>query len=233
MRNARVIALLLAAPASARSVYLNGINIDSVRNQALSDCEVRIDAEGNVLLHAKGYTVKESAGVITLSPIPRTPPANPYAQAPVSASTASPPAVAAPQAKPPIAAAPPMPVVASLLSKRYFVIAQTNRTGAVQYDIDVFVNSKWVKRLRGLEQQEIVEITSNLAPGENTVHLSAVKNFAGGQRASTSDADYLDVLVGLGAATGSTVEIKSILGRLRKSAAEVDKAGKEIPVTAE
>jgi hypothetical protein len=53
-----VAALTLSSLAHARSVYLNGIDISSVRNKKFLKAEVTIDEDGNVRIHAPQYDVK-------------------------------------------------------------------------------------------------------------------------------------------------------------------------------
>jgi len=52
--------LLLAPPAQAREVYLNGVRLDAnvvIRNQKLEGCSVRFDEHGNVRITAKGFDI--------------------------------------------------------------------------------------------------------------------------------------------------------------------------------
>jgi hypothetical protein len=42
----------------AASVYLNGVKINGVRNQEFKNCKVKIDADGNIHINAKGYAIK-------------------------------------------------------------------------------------------------------------------------------------------------------------------------------
>jgi hypothetical protein len=64
--------LLVAVPAFARSVYLNGVKLDEsmvLRNQNFGTCEVRFDEKGDVWITAKGYKVTVNA--VDLSPTPQ------------------------------------------------------------------------------------------------------------------------------------------------------------------
>ncbi len=44
---------------SKRSIFLNGANIDTVRNEVIDNARVEIDAQGNILITASGYKVEE------------------------------------------------------------------------------------------------------------------------------------------------------------------------------
>ena len=61
LRALPLLALLLPGTALAASVYLNGVKIDGVTNQTFQNCQVNIDAHGNVHITAKGYAVGGAA----------------------------------------------------------------------------------------------------------------------------------------------------------------------------
>lgn len=56
-----VATLVSAAPAEAKSVFLNNVQIDGLTNQKFENCTVEIDAQGNVFITAKGYRVENMA----------------------------------------------------------------------------------------------------------------------------------------------------------------------------
>lgn len=61
--------------AFAGSVFVNGVNIDTLRSQTFEDCVVTIDSQGNVLITAPGYQIQvEGAGTTTAPPPPPPPP---------------------------------------------------------------------------------------------------------------------------------------------------------------
>lgn len=59
--------ILLPSFAEGRSVYLNGKDISSARDQDLHNVEVRIDGTGNIFLDAPHYEVSEEARYTPLS----------------------------------------------------------------------------------------------------------------------------------------------------------------------
>jgi len=61
------VALLAANVAVARSVYLNGIDISSSRNQNLKGVNLRIDENGNLYVEAPHYQVNEENTFAPLS----------------------------------------------------------------------------------------------------------------------------------------------------------------------
>ena len=62
-------ASLAAPPASGRSVFLNGQNIDTVRGQSFENVNVEIDAQGNVHLESDVYKVSTGTPGTT-NPVP-------------------------------------------------------------------------------------------------------------------------------------------------------------------
>jgi hypothetical protein len=56
-----------AANAEARSVFLNGTDISSAKNQKLRNVTVQIDAQGNVYIEAAHYQVHDESAYLPLS----------------------------------------------------------------------------------------------------------------------------------------------------------------------
>ncbi len=54
--------LTLGGAAWARSVYLNGVQIDGLTDQTFKGATVRLDSTGNVHITARGYSVKSTGG---------------------------------------------------------------------------------------------------------------------------------------------------------------------------
>jgi hypothetical protein len=99
-------------------------------------------------------------------------------------------------------APPPPPRAGSIGSKRFFVVPQPQlRTGAAQWDVEVYVNQVFVQRFRSREP-EPYEITRHIRPGTNTIRFVARKEL--GPRLSTSPADVFELVVGEGDAKQPT-----------------------------
>ncbi len=201
-----------AARAEARKVFLNGVEVEGLANQSFGSCEVKFDADGNVWIQAKGYAVKVGAsgasGTATMTPAPA-----PVASMPAGGATTT-----SGGASPAPATATPAPD--GKLSKRYWIVATQPRVGAAQYDVDVFLNGKFLRKVRSKDAQTVVEITDKLAPGRNVIHLAAQKSYTGGKRFSASPDDTFTVIIGEGAMGKGTVTITNPLARMVRSAAE-------------
>ncbi|QSQ27284.1 hypothetical protein JY651_21250 [Pyxidicoccus parkwayensis] len=147
------------------------------------------------------------------------------AQPPVAAAPATG-APAAPAAAP-VAAAPTVP---GRITQRYWLVTEQAVPGMTGYDIDVFINSQWLRKLRGNEDQVVADITRNLQPGANTVTLIARKA-ASGSRRSNSPAHTFRVIIGEGNEGGGNVMIDNPLIHFQKSAADTQDATQEFTLT--
>ncbi|GHG92056.1 hypothetical protein [Comamonas sp. JC664] len=218
-------ATLALAPfgAFAGSVFLNGVKIDGVTNQRFEKATVRIDESGNVHIDAPGY----AARVTTVTP---PAPAAPPAQAPSAPGT--PPAQGAPTAAPAakVPTAPPPSSGPARLTQRYWLVTEQPVPGMTGYDIDVFINSKWLRKLRGNEDQVVMEVTRSLQPGANTVTFIARKGPAGDAR-SSSPGHVFRVIIGEGNEGGGNVMIDNPLIRFQKTAADTQDATQEFTLT--
>lgn len=215
-----LVASLVPVLALAGSVFLNGVNIDGVKNQRFEKATVRIDAEGNVHIDAPGY----AARVTTVTPTPSTPPAT----SPPPAATPSDAGVA--QAPAPAAAPTPPASVPGRISQRYWLVTEQTTPGMTDFDIDVYVNSRWLRRLRNNEDQVVLDITSQLRPGPNAVTLIARKVVAGSRR-SSSPGNVFKVIIGEGNEGGGNVMIDTPLIRFQKTAADAQDATEEFTLT--
>ena len=131
----------------------------------------------------------------------------------VSASTANP------------ALAPLLPsAVAAALTKRYWLVSE-EKDGA-QFDVDVFVNARFIRKIRAGEPQVVLEITRYLHPGANKVLFAAIKR-ADAARKSASPASFTKLVVGEGDAGGNTVTIDNPLIESKRTAAETENVNEE------
>lgn len=198
-----VLSLLVA------SIFMNGINIDGLRGQSFEKCKaVKIDERGDVHLDCPAYQVEQA---------PTAAPAAQPAAARAGVSTGAVPAVATGPA--------------AAITKHYWLITQQTEKGAAQYDLDVWINSKWLRKLRAGEDQVVLDITKFLTPGQNKVIFGATKRIEGGRK-SASPAAYIKAIVGEGEAGGDKVMIDSVLVEVKRTAAELDNRNEEFTVNA-
>lgn len=130
----------------------------------------------------------------------------------------------------------PKPVVpvtpaadAGPVTKRYFLVSETAMPGLAQYDIDVFVNSVWIKRVSSNDAQGVAEITRHLKKGKNAVHFTATKVLADGRK-SASPAHFVKIYIGEGNMGGNNVMIDNALLEYKRDASEMQNFADEFVI---
>ncbi|MSP15520.1 MAG: hypothetical protein EXR73_02715 [Myxococcales bacterium] len=116
------------------------------------------------------------------------------------------------------------------ISRRYFLVASERGSGAAQYDVDVYLNGRLVKKVRGGDGRVAIEVTKDVRAGENRVRFVAAKQ-ATGKRRSSSPTDQLEVVVGEGVSGGGSVSIDRSLATLRVTAADTGPITREAKFT--
>jgi hypothetical protein len=123
----------------------------------------------------------------------------------------------------PAPAATPAP---TRITKRYWLVSQQSVPGMTEFDIDVYINAKWLMTLRNSSDQEVLDITRQLVPGRNTVTFEA-KKLATGPRKSFSVEHAFTVVVGEGNEGGDNVMIDNPLVTFKRTAADTESVSKE------
>ena len=62
-----IILIVLLNPAYSRSIFVNGIDVSSIKNQTLKKVDVYVDEHGNIYIQAPHYQVTEESSFIPLS----------------------------------------------------------------------------------------------------------------------------------------------------------------------
>lgn len=229
---------LLSQLAYGGSVYLNGVNIDGVTGQKFDKCNVRIDDNGNVFIDAPGYTAKVVQG--TPTPPPQTPAIQPTPAYPQPAPQYTPPnpAYAPPPQYPPGYApqyAPQQPYVPpqapTRITKRYFMAVEQTAPGMTEFDIDVYVNAKYLMTIKNDTDAEALDITRYLSPGKNTVTFEA-KKLSQGPRKSYSKEHVFSIVIGEGNEGGGRVLIDNSLAKFSRTAADAESISQDFSITA-
>ena len=117
------------------------------------------------------------------------------------------------------------------ITRHYFLVTEQAQVGTAQYDIQLFINSKFVRTMRNEEEQIVTEITKQLQPGKNVVTFVAKKQ-AGKDRKSFSPEHFYRVIIGEGAAGGDKVMIDDALITFQKTAADTADATQEFTLSA-
>ncbi len=188
-------------PLLIASVFLNGVNIDGLRGQSFEKCR----------------TVKvDERGDVHLDC-----PAYQVEQQAAPAQQLAPATV-------PVSAA---AVVPTSMAKHYWLVTEQTEKGAAQYDVDVFINAKWLRKLKSAEDQIVMDISKFLQPGPNKIIFAATKRIEG-TRKSSSPTAYFKIIVGEGEAGGNNVMIDNPLFEVKRTAAELENLNEEHTVNA-
>ena len=121
--------------------------------------------------------------------------------------------------KTPVSADDPPLVPRVPVTHRYFLVSEISIPGLAQYDVDVFVNSVWVKRISSSAPPVVVEISRHLHKGKNTVHMTATKVLAEARK-SVSPLQYIKIYVGEGDSGGNNVVLDHPLLEYTRDASE-------------
>jgi len=150
-------ALLVAPMASARNVYLNGVEIPDLRNQTFKDATVYIDDVGDVHIDSSRYKVE------------------------VVEEDGKPGGAASEVKENDAAGANPQ------LRQRYFLVTKPSEAGRAQYDVVIKVNGVQRRVIKAADPQLIIEVSAWFKAGSNTVELVATKNLRGGRKSFSSE----------------------------------------------
>jgi hypothetical protein len=197
------------------SVFLNGVNIDGLRSQSFERCKtVRIDERGDVHLDCPAYSVEQA----------------PTAQPPANSPAAATPAVATGSGATPAAVT--ASATPGALSKHYWLVTEQTEGGAAQYDMDIWINSKWLgRKIKSGEGQIVLDITRFLVPGPNKIIFAPQKRIEGARKSASTTA-YLRIVIGEGEAGQNNVMIDNPLLEVKRTAADMENRNEEHTVTA-
>lgn len=119
-----------------------------------------------------------------------------------------------------------------LVTKKYFVVTEQNVLGRTEYDIDLYINGKFIRTLRSDDEQIVSEITKYFVPGKNAVLFQARKVQAHkDQPKSTRSDHFFRVIIGEGSMTADQVTIETPLIKFERTAADTNDVRQEYSVT--
>jgi hypothetical protein len=151
-------AVFLVAPlASARNIYLNGVDIGDLRRQTFKEATVYIDEYGDVHIDSSRYKVE------------------------VVDEDGKPGGAASAVNEADVAGANPQ------LRQRYFLVTNPSAGGRAQYDVVLKVNGVQRRVVKAADPELIIEVSAWFKPGPNTIELVATKNMRGGRASTSPD----------------------------------------------
>ena len=184
--------LLLALPAFAAEVYVNGVNVDGLTNHTFEKVNVRLDEKGNVQIDAPGYAVKK----VTLT-------------GGADKSTTE-----------------------GVITQKYFLVTEQNPIGMTEYEIDLFLNGKFLRTVKSGDEQLINDITRQLKPGKNQVIVQARKRQADPMVPKSTNRNHVfRVIIGEGNTSQDQVTIEKQLVTFVRTAADSTDTTQEFSFT--
>lgn len=161
----------LASVALAGSVFVNGVNVDSLRNTTFENVTVTIDADGNLQIDAPNYKIEVvDPAAVGGAPMPAAP--VPPAQTPGQAAVGT---QGPPPPQPMTAQAPPTSEVAV---GQWWLISEDN--GSAGHTVHAYINGVRVAVVQSGSEPFILDIGPWLRRGPNTVEVKSNSQNAGG-----------------------------------------------------
>ena len=115
---------------------------------------------------------------------------------------------------------------------RYWVVTE-KKPGQTQYDVDLYINGKWVRKFLDDERHSVLEVSKYLKIGPNKVMFIARKSIGPKGRISQAPKDYFRIIIGEGKLGGRNVMITKTLVDYKRTAFEMGDRKEERFMTAE
>lgn len=118
------------------------------------------------------------------------------------------------------------------MTRKYFVVTEQNPVGMTEYDIDLYINGRFIRSMRSGEEQIVSEVTKFLKPGKNSVMFQAKKNLAKPDAPkSVSKAHVFRVIIGEGAMGPDQVIIENPVITFTRTASDMNDIAQEFNLT--
>lgn len=118
------------------------------------------------------------------------------------------------------------------LTQKYFLVTEQSPLGMTEYDIDLFLNGKFLRTLKSSEDQIVTDVTKFLKPGKNQVLLQAKKNLANKEQPkSLSKSHVFRVIIGEATVANDRVTIEKPLVTFTRTAADSNDVVQEYSFT--
>jgi hypothetical protein len=179
----------LVQVAFAGSVYVNGVNVDALRNQTFDNVKVTLDANGNILIDAPNYRIEVQGQGAT------SPPPTSTTTTPPATYTAAPGATTARPSAPATVTSASNPGTAGIGAGRWWLVTEDN--GSRGHAIEVYVNNTLVTTVHSGDPQMILDLGPWMANGSNAIRMASNSQGASG--------GSLNVYVGTGHNDAGTV----------------------------
>jgi hypothetical protein len=120
----------------------------------------------------------------------------------------------------------------SAITQKYFLVTEQTPAGMTEYEVDLFLNGKFLRTLKSGEEQLVTDITRQLKPGQNLVIVQAKKRYANpSSPKSMSRSHVFRVIIGEGNTTSDQVTIEKQLVTFVRTAADTNDVTQEFSFT--
>ncbi len=118
------------------------------------------------------------------------------------------------------------------ITQKYYLVTEQNPPGMTEYEVDLFLNGKFLRTLKSGDDQIVTEITKQLRPGQNLVIAQAKKRYANASNPkSLSRSHVFRVIIGEGNTTSDQVTIEKQLVTFTRTAADTNDVTQEFSFT--
>lgn len=119
-----------------------------------------------------------------------------------------------------------------VITQKYFLVTEQSPPGMTEYEMDLFLNGKFLRTLKSGDEQLITDITRSLKPGQNEVIVQAKKHYADPSAPkSMSRSHVFRVIIGEGNTTQDQVTIEKQLMTFTRTAADTNDVTQEFSFT--
>lgn len=120
----------------------------------------------------------------------------------------------------------------SAITQKYFLVTEQSPPGMTEYEVDLFLNGKFMRTLKSGEEQLVTDITKSLRAGQNIVIIQAKKRYADpSSPKSLSRSAVFRVIIGEGNTTSDQVTIEKQLVTFTRTAADTNDVTQEFSFT--
>jgi len=206
-----IIILLSAGVVWAGDVYLNRVKITGQSKIELTDVNVYIDKDGNVLIGSKRHNVSAPSGAHLYPGIWPFELPDAMQTTPTTRSDT--------------------PAVAKRVKKTYWLVTSEKSAGESHYSIEIKINGQWVATYKSGGNQLLKKVNEFLGPGQNVVSIQARKE--AGFSADPRSAGEITVLIGEGESSDGRFVMKRTNLKYQRRAGEGDHFNDEFEFIAE
>lgn len=120
----------------------------------------------------------------------------------------------------------------SAITQKYFLVTEQSPPGMTEYEVDLFLNGKFMRTLKSGDEQLVTDITRSLRAGQNIVIIQAKKRYADpSSPKSLSRSAVFRVIIGEGNTTSDQVTIEKQLVTFTRTAADTNDVTQEFSFT--